>query len=62
VATEGSERARQDEYRPRRDRPEADEDWIVRGHDHPVAGVLERSCRAAGYPSSLAILGVDSVW
>lgn len=27
----------------------ADEDWIIRAHDHPVAEVLERSCRAAGF-------------
>ena len=37
----------------------ADEDWIVRAHDHPVAEVLERSCRAAGFTPKIAFEAND---
>jgi molybdate transport repressor ModE-like protein len=37
----------------------ADEDWIVRAHDHPVAEVLERSCRAAGFTPRIAFHAND---
>ncbi|MFD5827189.1 LysR family transcriptional regulator [Lentzea sp. NPDC060358] len=37
----------------------AGEEWIVRGHDHPVAGVLERSCRAAGFTPRIAFEAND---
>lgn len=37
----------------------ADEDWIVRAHDHPVAEVLERSCRAAGFSPRIAFEAND---
>lgn len=37
----------------------ADEDWIVRAHDHPVAEVLERSCRAAGFAPRIAFEAND---
>ncbi|OLM30707.1 putative LysR-family transcriptional regulator [Pseudonocardia sp. Ae717_Ps2] len=37
----------------------ADEDWVVRAHDHPVAEVLERSCRAAGFSPRIAFEAND---
>ncbi|MCF7548674.1 LysR family transcriptional regulator [Pseudonocardia sp. WMMC193] len=37
----------------------ADEDWIVRAHDHPVAEVLERSCRAAGFTPRISFQAND---
>ncbi|MBC3193083.1 LysR family transcriptional regulator [Pseudonocardia sp. C8] len=37
----------------------AGEDWIVRAHDHPVAEVLERSCRAAGFSPRIAFEAND---
>ena len=37
----------------------ADEDWIVRAHDHPVAEVLDRACRAAGYQPHIAFHAND---
>lgn len=37
----------------------AEEDWIVRAHDHPVAEVLERSCRAAGFSPRIAFEAND---
>jgi DNA-binding transcriptional LysR family regulator len=37
----------------------ADENWIVRAHDHPVAEVLERSCRAAGFTPRIAFHAND---
>lgn len=37
----------------------ADEDWIIRAHDHPVAEVLERSCRAAGFTPRIAFHAND---
>nr|QEO73709.1 LysR family transcriptional regulator [uncultured bacterium] len=37
----------------------AEEDWIVRTHDHPVAEVLERSCRAAGFTLKIAFEAND---
>ncbi|TQL91130.1 LysR family transcriptional regulator [Pseudonocardia kunmingensis] len=37
----------------------ADEDWIVRAHDHPVAEVLERSCRTAGFTPRIAFHAND---
>jgi DNA-binding transcriptional LysR family regulator len=37
----------------------ADEDWIVRAHDHPVAEVLDRACRAAGYQPRIAFHAND---
>lgn len=36
-----------------------DEDWIVRAHDHPVAEVLERSCRAAGFTPRISFQAND---
>jgi DNA-binding transcriptional LysR family regulator len=37
----------------------ADEEWIVRAHDHPVAEVLDRACRAAGYHPRIAFHAND---
>ncbi|MFC7328270.1 LysR family transcriptional regulator [Marinactinospora rubrisoli] len=37
----------------------ADEDWIVREPDHPVAEVLERSCRLAGFKPRIAFHAND---
>lgn len=37
----------------------ADEDWVVRGNDHPVVEVLERSCRAAGFTPRIAFHAND---
>jgi DNA-binding transcriptional LysR family regulator len=37
----------------------AEENWIVRAHDHPVAEVLERSCRAAGFTPRIAFHAND---
>ncbi|OZM76889.1 LysR family transcriptional regulator [Pseudonocardia sp. MH-G8] len=37
----------------------ASEDWIVRAHDHPVAEVLERSCRTAGFTPRIAFHAND---
>ncbi len=37
----------------------ADEDWIVREADHPVAEVLERSCRQAGFKPRIAFHAND---
>jgi molybdate transport repressor ModE-like protein len=37
----------------------AGEDWIVRAHDHPVAEVLERSCRTAGFTPRIAFHAND---
>lgn len=37
----------------------ADEDWIVRETDHPVAEVLERSCRQAGFKPRIAFHAND---
>lgn len=37
----------------------AGEGWIVRAHDHPVAEVLERSCRAAGFTPKIAFEAND---
>jgi DNA-binding transcriptional LysR family regulator len=37
----------------------AEEDWIVRTQDHPVAEVLERSCRAAGFTPRIAFQAND---
>ncbi|MEU7813098.1 LysR family transcriptional regulator [Pseudonocardia sp. NPDC049154] len=37
----------------------ATEDWIVRAHDHPVAEVLERSCRAAGFSPRISFEAND---
>ncbi|MDF2562460.1 MAG: LysR family transcriptional regulator [Microbacterium sp.] len=35
------------------------EEWIVRKRDHPVAEVLERSCRAAGFSPAIAFEAND---
>ncbi|MFZ8756506.1 LysR family transcriptional regulator [Microbacterium sp. HMH0099] len=35
------------------------EEWIVRKRDHPVAEVLERSCRSAGFSPSIAFEAND---
>ncbi len=37
----------------------ADEEWIVREADHPVAEVLERSCRQAGFKPRIAFHAND---
>lgn len=37
----------------------AGEEWIVRAHDDPVAEVLERSCRAAGFTPRIAFRAND---
>jgi DNA-binding transcriptional LysR family regulator len=37
----------------------ADEDWIVRADNHPVAGVLQRACRAAGYEPRISFYAND---
>jgi DNA-binding transcriptional LysR family regulator len=37
----------------------ADEEWIVRETDHPVAEVLERSCRHAGFKPKIAFHAND---
>lgn len=37
----------------------AHEEWIVRAHDHPVAEVLDRSCRAAGFSPRIAFHAND---
>ncbi|MZG13742.1 LysR family transcriptional regulator [Streptomyces sp. SID5914] len=37
----------------------ADEDWITRADDHPVAGVLARSCHAAGFEPRIAFYAHD---
>lgn len=37
----------------------AEEEWIVREHDHPVSEVLERSCRAAGFSPRIAFNAND---
>jgi molybdate transport repressor ModE-like protein len=37
----------------------AEENWIVRAHAHPVAEVLERSCRAAGFTPRIAFQAND---
>ncbi len=37
----------------------ADEDWIVREADHPVAEVLDRSCRQAGFKPRIAFHAND---
>ncbi|MDN5727420.1 MAG: LysR family transcriptional regulator [Propionibacteriales bacterium] len=37
----------------------ADEDWIVRANEHPVAEVLQRSCNAAGYAPKIAFQAND---
>lgn len=37
----------------------ADEDWIVREADHPVAEVLERTCRKAGFKPRIAFHAND---
>ncbi|OLR91829.1 LysR family transcriptional regulator [Actinokineospora bangkokensis] len=37
----------------------AEEDWVVRGHDHPVGEVLDRSCRAAGFTPRIAFEAND---
>ncbi|NWJ74306.1 LysR family transcriptional regulator [Pseudonocardia sp. ICBG1122] len=37
----------------------ADEEWIVRGYDHPVGEVLDRSCRAAGFTPHIAFEAND---
>jgi DNA-binding transcriptional LysR family regulator len=37
----------------------ADEEWIVRETDHPVAEVLERSCREAGFKPRIAFHAND---
>ncbi|WP_028927239.1 LysR substrate-binding domain-containing protein [Pseudonocardia acaciae] len=37
----------------------AGEDWIIRAHDHPVAKVLERACRAAGFTPRIAFHAND---
>ncbi|MFC4565567.1 LysR family transcriptional regulator [Nocardiopsis mangrovi] len=37
----------------------AGEEWIVRESDHPVAEVLERSCRAAGFKPRIAFHAND---
>jgi DNA-binding transcriptional LysR family regulator len=37
----------------------AEENWIVRAHDHPVGEVLERSCRAAGFTPRIAFHADD---
>lgn len=37
----------------------ADEEWIVRADNHPVAGVLDRACRAAGYDPRISFQAND---
>lgn len=37
----------------------ADEEWIVRADNHPVASVLERACRAAGYEPRISFHAND---
>jgi DNA-binding transcriptional LysR family regulator len=37
----------------------ADEDWIVRAHDHPVGEILDRACHAAGYAPRIAFHAND---
>lgn len=37
----------------------AEESWIVRAHDHPVAEVLDRACRAAGFQPRIAFHAND---
>jgi DNA-binding transcriptional LysR family regulator len=37
----------------------ADEEWIVRADNHPVAGVLVRACRAAGYEPRISFHAND---
>jgi DNA-binding transcriptional LysR family regulator len=37
----------------------ADEEWIIRGYDHPVGEVLDRSCRAAGFEPRIAFQAND---
>lgn len=37
----------------------ADEQWIVRANEHPVAEVLERSCRAAGFSPKISFQAND---
>ena len=37
----------------------AQEQWIVRANEHPVAEVLERSCRAAGFSPRIAFRAND---
>jgi DNA-binding transcriptional LysR family regulator len=37
----------------------ADENWIVRAHDHPVAEVLDRACRTAGFQPRIAFHAND---
>jgi DNA-binding transcriptional LysR family regulator len=37
----------------------AEEDWIIRAHGHPVAEVLDRACRAAGYQPHIAFHAND---
>lgn len=37
----------------------ADEQWIVRANEHPVAEVLERSCRVAGFSPQISFQAND---
>lgn len=37
----------------------AAEEWIIRGYDHPVGEVLDRSCRAVGFEPQIAFQAND---